>query len=173
MPRSEMLTCISGPLPFFARTARTPSQAGSPPYLRALVIRFCRHCDSPNGSPMTGGRSRLDVALDADPRRLNQLGRCRERGVDHFRHVNRPQHVAVRRVADRREQQHLFDQRRQPSGLAADDRPVLRDLLAFVNDPERDVVGGGRDDGDRRAQIVRDGGHEIHLQPARAAAPGD
>ena len=49
----------------------------------------------------------------------------------------------MRGVADRCEQQHLFDERGEPSGLAADDRPVLRDLLAFVNDPESDVVGLG------------------------------
>jgi hypothetical protein len=41
--------------------------------------------------------------------RLDQLGGRREGGVDYFRNCNRPQDVALRRVANRGEQQHLFD----------------------------------------------------------------
>ena len=72
----------------------------------------------------------------------------------------------------------LLDHLGQPAAFAADQLAVLADLRIVVHHAVGEVVGGGADHRERRAQLVRHGGDELHLLPRqvlrapRRDAPG-
>jgi hypothetical protein len=72
---------------------------------------------------------------------------------------------------DLRKVQHLVDQAREPFGFLGDDAEKLGALLARDVGVLQQDLRKGADRGERRAQLVRDGGDEIVLQAVELGEP--
>ena len=71
-------------------------------------------------------------------------------------------------AGDAGEREHVLDHLAQAPALVADDASVHAHLLEALHDAVRQVLGRRLDDRDRRAQLVRHRGHELHLPLAEA-----
>ena len=75
-----------------------------------------------------------------------------------------------------REAQHLFHQELEPAALLLDEHAVSLHLGRIGGEFAAQIIGRGVDDGERRAQLVRDAGNKIHLKVGKslgAARVGD
>ncbi len=112
-----------------------------------------------------------DVELDDQPRAFDQPGRGRDDVVQQRPDTDRPEREASLAGLDAGKLEDLLDHVGQPAALGAHQLAVAADLRLVVHDAVSQVLGGRSDHGERRAQLVRDGGHELHLllgQPLRA-----
>ena len=66
--------------------------------------------------------------------------------------------------------QHALDHLAEAAGFCSEKLPVSLHAIAAADDAVRQVLGGRSDHGDRRAQLVRDAGDELHLLRASRCA---
>ena len=67
--------------------------------------------------------------------------------------------------ADAGKLHHALDHVAEPPSFGLDQRTVALDLHAVGDDAVGEVFAGGTDDRERRPQLVRDRGDELHLLP--------
>ncbi len=119
-------------------------------------------------SPVTGGKSARDIALHGELGGADQPFGARQRGVDDVGDVERPQSEPLLTMIGGREEEDLLNQGGQLAHVVSNDRPVLLHLLLTLDDALSDVVGCRADDGQRSAQLMRDGRDEVELQLRQA-----
>ena len=117
---------------------------------------------------MTAGRSGATSRSTVNCAARISAARPGEHRVDDLGRAQRLEHVGLPSVARRGEPENALDEPRQLADFVADHRPVLLQLLRRVDHAARDVVGRRSDDRQRRAELVRHRGHEVHLQPCDA-----
>ena len=149
---------------------RSTTAGGVPPYFSALTIRFCSERDTAAG--IGEHRRQLARAAPLDRRVVlahQRLGAA-QRVLDDAAEIGGPHVERGAAALEAGELHDLLDHLRQPAALAGDHVAVALHLLRVGDDAVGEVLGGRADHGERRAQLVRHAGDELHL--LRGEAPG-
>ena len=165
--------CTSGLRPRATCAARTPTHCVVAAVLEGVDDQVLDGRAQRGWSPMTAGRSGGHRALDGctllapTPRPIRSRPSIRSAGA------NRRSGPSAAPRFDARVLQHALDHLAEPPRLALHDLAVLLHAVGVADHALRQVLRGRADHGDRRAQLVRDAGHELHLLAASRCARRD
>ncbi len=148
----------------------------------ALVRRLSTTCWSRSGSPCTmgipgrgegvGRRVAADLAFELDALGLRRRRDRAHRLVDDLRQADRLEMEPDLAADDAAHVQQVLDQVRLGAGVAHDRGHALRQDLGVVAAAVGQDLRPAEDGVERRAQLVRDDGEELVLQPAGALGLG-
>ena len=133
---------------------------------------FCTADRSASASPTTGGSVPSAMHVDRDAAIAARRGaHAVDRLGDHLGDVDAGARAHRRARADAGELHHALDHVAEPAPFGFDQRAVALHLRAVGDDAVGEVLAGRADDRERRPQLVRHRGDELHLLPRQPPLP--